>query len=104
MENKDDSCKPCPDGQVRKDGKCVMPDVSFANLIMSLGTTALFHLGEIKDPASGEKKTDLILAQHTIDTLKLLEQKTSGNLTEEEKNLLQGVLYDLKIRYVKTKK
>jgi hypothetical protein len=47
---KNDEC-PCPEGQVRKDGKCVMPEVTFTQFVMSLNTSALFHLGEISDPA-----------------------------------------------------
>jgi hypothetical protein len=68
--------------------------------VMSLNTSALFHLGEISDPATGEKNQDLVLAKHTIDTLKLLEDKTKGNLNGEEQDLLKHVLYDLKMRYV----
>jgi len=97
---KNEECKPCPEGQIRKDGKCVMPEVTFTALVMSLNTSALFHLGEISDPATGEKNTDLVLAKHTIDTLKLLEDKTQGNLNDEEKELLKNIIYDLKIRYV----
>lgn len=97
---KDEQCKPCPEGQVRKDGKCVMPEVTFAALIMSLNTSALFHLGEISDPATGEKQLDLVLVEHTIDTLQMLEEKTKGNLSVEEQEILKNVLYDLKMRYV----
>jgi hypothetical protein len=97
-ENKE--CKPCPEGQVRKDGKCVMPEVTFTAFVMSLNTSALYHLGELSDPATGEKNQDLVLAKHTIDTLKLLEEKTQGNLNDEEKDLLKHVIYDLKMRYV----
>ncbi len=99
MEKKED-CKPCPEGQVRRDGKCVMPEVTFTAFVMSLNTSALFHLGEISDPATGAKSRDLILAKHTIDTLKLLEDKTRGNLNVEEQDFLKNVLYDLKMRYV----
>jgi hypothetical protein len=67
---------------------------------MSLNTSALFHLGEISDPVTGEKNQDLVLVKHTIDTLKLLEDKTKGNLNGEEQDLLKHVLYDLKMRYV----
>ena len=97
---KNDECKPCPEGQVRKDGKCVMPEVTFPAFVMSLNTSALFHLGEISDPVTGEKNLDLVLVKHTIDTLQLLEEKTKGNLTEEEQDLLKNALYDLKMRYV----
>ena len=96
-------CDQCPEGTVLRDGKCVLPDVTFAAFIMSLNTSALFHLGEIADPVSGEKVKDLTLAKHTIDTLKLLQDKTKGNLSAEEKGLLEDILFDLKMRYVRVK-
>ena len=97
---KNDECKACPEGQVKRDGKCVMPEVTFTAFVMSLNTSALFHLGEISDPATGKKQQDLVLVKHTIDTLQLLEEKTKGNLTDEEQDLLRNALYDLKMRYV----
>jgi hypothetical protein len=100
MEKKEE-CKPCPEGQVRKGGKCVMPKVTFTAFVMSMNTSALFHLGEISDPSSGEKQMDLVLAQHSIDILSLLEEKTKGNLNDEEQDILKHVLYDLKMRYVR---
>ncbi|MGI9570211.1 MAG: DUF1844 domain-containing protein [Desulfobulbia bacterium] len=97
---KNEECKPCPEGQVKKDGKCVMPEVTFTAFVMSLNTSALFHLGEISDPTTGEKNLDLVLVKHTIDTLQLLEDKTKGNLNDEEQDLLKNALCDLKMRYV----
>ena len=84
-------------------GKCAMPEVTFSAFIMSLNTSALFLLGEIADPETGARKQDLILAKHTIDTLNVLREKTKGNLTEEEENMLGRFLYDLQMRYVKAK-
>jgi hypothetical protein len=98
---KENEHRKCPEGQVLRDGKCTMPEVTFTALIMSLNTSALFHLGEIGDPTSGEKKKDLVLAKHTIDTLSLLEKKTVGNVTEEEKELLGNIIFDLRMRYIK---
>jgi len=103
-EQKDKKCGPCPEGQIRVDGKCVMPEVTFTTFIMSLNTSALYHLGEIDDPTSGQKTLDLVLAKHAIDTLKLLQDKTNGNLTEKESTLLENVLCDLRLRYVKASK
>jgi hypothetical protein len=97
---KNEECKPCPEGQVKRDGRCVMPEVTFTAFVMSLNTSALFHLGEISDPATGDKQQDMVLVKHTIDTLQLLEDKTKGNLTDEEQGILKNVLYDLKMRYV----
>ena len=80
--------------------KRVLPEVTFTNLIMSFNTSALFHLGEIADPQTGAKNKDLVLAKHAIDTLNILQEKTKGNLTEEEEKLLQNVVYELKLRFV----
>ena len=101
MADQEKDCKKCPDGQVLKDGECVMPEVTFTAFVMSLNTAALFHCGELQDPETGESRKDLVLAKHTIDTLNLLKEKTEGNLTKDEENLLETVLYDLKLRYVK---
>ncbi len=81
-----------------------LPEVNFNSLIFSLSSSALLHLGEIADPQTGEKKTDLEMAKHTIDTIALLKDKTTGNLTEEEEKLLESILPDLRWRYVKAKK
>ena len=93
--------KPCPPGLVRKDGKCVMPEVTFTTLVLSLNNSALLHLGELADPETGQQNRDLGLAKHTIDTLRLLQEKTVGNLTANEAELLENMLYDLRMRYVR---
>jgi hypothetical protein len=59
------------------------------------------NLGEIADPHSGEKRKDLILAKHTIDTIAMLKERTAGNLDEEEAKFIENVLTDLRWRYVK---
>lgn len=91
----------CPEGYVRKGGNCVLPEVTFTTLVMSLNTSALYHLGEIQNPETGKTGRDLVLAKHTIDTLQLLKDKTKGNLIDKEDGLLGHVLADLKLRYVK---
>ncbi len=101
MSEAEKKCR-CAGGKM-VDGKCVMPEVTFSALIMSLNTSALFMLGEIADPETGARKQDLVLAKHTIDTLNILKEKTKGNLTEEEDNMLGKFLYDLQMRYVKAK-
>ncbi|HBI14315.1 MAG TPA: DUF1844 domain-containing protein [Desulfobulbaceae bacterium] len=98
------NCKPCPDGRVRNEaGKCVMPEVTFTSFVLSLNTTALFHLGELPHPETGERKVDLELVKHSIDTLIMLQGKTSGNLDTSENELLSHILYDLKMRFIKAK-
>jgi len=78
-----------------------LPPVTFSTFILSLNTSALVHLGQIPDPVTNEKRVDLVLARHTIDTLDMLREKTKGNLTKEEENLLNSILYELRILYVK---
>lgn len=76
-------------------------EASFASLIVMLSSTALVHLGEVPDPLSGEKKQDLRQAKGAIDLLDLLKEKTRGNLTKEEEGLLEELLYDLRMRYLR---
>ena len=78
-----------------------LPEVNFSSFLLSLSSSILLHLGEISDPQSGEKRKDLALAKQTIDIITLLKEKTEGNLTEEEQNLLKHLLYDLRMRFVK---
>ena len=78
-----------------------LPEVSFTSLIFSLSSTALYHFGEIADPQTGQKKKDLNLAKHAIDTIAMLKEKTKGNLTKEEEKFIDTVLTDLRWRYVK---
>ena len=80
------------------DGK---PDIDFSTFMISLGSSALVHLGDAPDPTSGEKATpDLAMAQQSIDLLALLQEKTKGNLTPDEARFLQTLLYDLRMRYL----
>lgn len=77
-----------------------LPPASFTLLIISLATQVRICLGDIDNPADGEKQIDLQLAKHNIDLLGMLEEKTQGNLSEQEKKLLDSVLYELRMRYV----
>jgi hypothetical protein len=76
------------------------PPVDFHTFVLSLGSSALLHLGELEDPEAGAPQKDLALAKHTIDLLEMLEQKTKGNLTPPEEKLIESLLYDLRLRYV----
>lgn len=80
-----------------------LPEVNFNSLIFSLSSSALLHFGEIADPQTGEKKKDFALAKHTIDVIAMLQEKTQGNLTDEEQKFLESILTDLRWRYVKAK-
>ena len=78
-----------------------LPELNFSSFILSLSSSALLHFGEIPDPVTNKKQRNLTMAKQTIDILGILKEKTSGNLTKEEQSLLDNLLYDLRIRYVK---
>ncbi|MBM4370564.1 MAG: DUF1844 domain-containing protein [Deltaproteobacteria bacterium] len=73
--------------------------IDFRTFILSLGTSAMLHLGEIPDPDGGTAVCNLGLARQTIDLLDLLRVKTVGNLDPEELRLLDTLLYDLHLRF-----
>ncbi|MFT5698864.1 MAG: hypothetical protein ACI8ZB_001720 [Desulforhopalus sp.] len=100
----DEGCG-CEEGKVpTRDGQCVMPEITFPALVMSFNTSALYHLGEIGDPVTGKKIVDYDLARHAIDTLSLMQEKTKGNLTKDEEEMLKNILYDIKLRFVNATK
>jgi len=76
------------------------PPVDFHTFVLSLGSSALFHMGELDGPDGQPGQIDLPLAKHTIDVIAMLEEKTKGNLTAPEANLVESLLYDLRLRYV----
>jgi hypothetical protein len=76
-----------------------LPPASFAALVNTILTQALFYLGELA-PQGGEPVVNLDMAKHQIDTLNILEDKTRGNLTEDEQKMLDTGLYEARMRYV----
>lgn len=75
--------------------------ITFAQFIISLGTTAAVHFGDLPDPVSGEQgEPNLIAAAQMIDLLSMLQSKTTGNLEPAEAKLLDDLLYDLRMRFV----
>ena len=92
-----------PAGDEADDGGAAsMPKASFSVLVTSLVTQILFSLGAIEDPQTKKRYLDLNLAKHNIDMLSMLEEKTRGNLTEHEKNILDSALYEVRMAYVQT--
>ncbi|MBI5598305.1 MAG: DUF1844 domain-containing protein [Deltaproteobacteria bacterium] len=77
------------------------PPADFSTFILSLSTAVLMHLGEIKNPVTDKIEKDRVVARHTIDIIDMLREKTGGNLTKDEAGLLEGLLYDLRMRYFK---
>jgi len=80
-----------------------LPEINFATFIFSLNHSVLVHLGVMDDPSTGKKARNLPVAKQTIDILGMLEEKTQGNLTEDEEKMLKSILYDLRMIYIKEK-
>ncbi len=77
------------------------PQLSFTAFVLSLASTAAIHFGDLPDPISGARsETNLEGAAQMIEILSLMEVKTRGNLTAEEREMLNQVLYELRMRFV----
>ena len=78
--------------------------VSFIAFLYSLASSAAVHFGDVADPSSGEKRPpNLEQASYVIDVLALLEDKTKGNLSSEERQFLEQILYELRMRFLAVK-
>jgi len=81
-----------------------MPSLTFSAFVVSLASTAAIHFGDLPDPVSGAaSEPNLDGAAQMIEILELLNQKTRGNLTDDERQLLEEVLYELRLRFVEAK-
>jgi hypothetical protein len=74
--------------------------LDFGTFVLSIGSSALVHLGEISHPDSEQARENLLLARQTIDLLAMLEEKTKGNLDENEARFLRDLLADLRLKFV----
>jgi hypothetical protein len=89
-------------GDESGDGMGGIPPASFETLISTMATQCLLALGMIADPSTGQRYLHPDLARHHIDMLTVLNEKTEGNLSKEETELLGGTLYELRQRYIDT--
>ncbi len=86
-----------------EDDSTQLPAIDFSTFVISLNSSALVQLGILEEPGTGRKAKNLPLAKQTIDILAMLEEKTKGNLSRDEENILKSLLYDLRMLYVKEK-
>ena len=94
--------RPSPDAGSDASGekKEQLPPIDFPSYILSYYTQGLVLLGEVPSPYSGKKEEDVEASRHTIDILTLLQEKTKGNLRQDEEQLLENVLYELRMKYM----
>lgn len=76
------------------------PQANIEELVRSLAMQALMYLGAFPDPETGRRMVGLEAAKFNIDLLSMLEQKTKGNLTPEESQMLTEMLHELRMRFV----
>lgn len=77
-----------------------LPAVDFSTFVLSLASSAMVCLGEAPDPENGRLESNLEMARHNIDILDMLRDKTQNGLSAEETRLLEGLLYELRLKYV----
>jgi hypothetical protein len=90
----DEKAQGAPEGQP-------FPELNFSTFVFSLGTSAMYHFGDFPDPVTKKAERNLEAAKQTIDILAILKDKTKGNLGEDEEKLLESLLYELRMRYVR---
>jgi hypothetical protein len=90
-----------PAGQAQDEAS--FPDLNFSTFVFSLGTSAMYHFGDFPDPVTKKAERNIEAAKQTIDILGILKDKTKGNLSDEEERLLESLLYELRMRYVREK-
>jgi hypothetical protein len=81
-------------------GEREIPPIEFGQFILSLATAVLFHLGDAHEEGKEPPPPNLPLAKETIDIITMLQEKTKGNLTKTEEAFIEGLLFDLRMRYV----
>ena len=82
-----------------------LPSVDFSTFVISLATSALYHMGMVADPETGKPAApNLPVARQTIDTVEMLQAKTQGNLSDEEAALIKNLLTELRMHYVEATK
>ncbi len=94
--------QPLPSAQEPKpsEEEAAEPQLDFFNYVASLGFQAMIFLGEMPNPVTNQTEKNLKQAKFLIDTLVLIRDKTIGNLTKEEGELLNGSIYELQKRFV----
>ncbi len=97
------------DGFTMKEGGAEEPanpkafKVDFSSFVLSLYSSALVQLGKVEDPTSGKKIKNLEIAMQTIDIISVLQEKTKGNLDDEEEKLMNTLLQELRMAFVEAK-
>ncbi len=74
--------------------------ISFSQFVITLVQSTMVALGEVENPDTGQKRMNLELAQDTINVLTMLKNKTTGNLTDDERKLIDGLLVEVRTKFL----
>lgn len=102
MDEKESSPKDVGNESFEKKTQGELPPLDFSTFILSLSSSVLMSLGVVENPITGKLEKEPAIARQTIDLIELMREKTKGNLTDEEVKLLDGVLHELRLWYVKS--
>ncbi len=91
-------------GETPTDKGMPLPEIDFSSFVLSLSSSALFHFGQIPDPITNKNERNLPMAKQTIDILGILQEKTKGNLSKDEEQLIDNLLHDLRLKYIEESK
>ena len=97
----EEASQPFQDSAEQAEARSAAPGADFSSFVIGLTTQALVLLGEVPNPETKQVTVNLGLAKQTIDIIGLLEEKTKGNLTEDEGRLLSEMLTNVRMAYVK---
>jgi len=95
---------PPPNAQRERPGRGHEPERDLTGLFMMLASSAAIAVGDAPDPVTGQRHHDLAHAAAAIDLLLLLREKTEGHRSAAETQVLEGLIYDLQLRYVEATK
>lgn len=106
-ENKDQESKKASEASTPSEDQKAQntpSSIDFSHFILSLSTSAMIHMGFMEDPHTGKKDTNLTMARHEIDVIEMLAEKTKGNLSQQEEQVLSQMLYRLRMGFVEANK
>lgn len=89
-----------PSAKAGDEKRAPLPKVDFSTFVLSIASSALVHLGEVPSPETGKVEADLLVAKSNIDVLDMLRDKIANGLNDDESKLLEGILYELRMKYV----
>ena len=99
-EQENEKAKTTASGLEEKNEVPPRPPIDFPSYILSYYTQGLVLLGEVPSPYTNKKEEDVEAARHIVDILSMIQEKTKGNLSKDENQLLDSVLYELRIKFM----